>query len=410
GLVNNDPASVVSGAASLTTTATVSSGVGTYPIAAAQGTLAAANYAFAFVDGTLTVGQDNTTTSTIATVFGQSVTFTATVIADAPGSGTPTGSVDFFDTTTNDDLGSAPVLGGAATLTAPALPAASQTILVKYLGDANFTASSTAASVSPLASIYVLNATLGGALALSGNASIQVPGVVVDDSSSSTAAVANGNAGVKAAEIDVVGGARASGHATFDPAPLTGHAAVPDPLRNIAAPSGGTSLGAISLAGNSSLTIHPGVYARISVSGKAQLTMTSGVYVIAGGGFAVSGNASVNGAKVMIYNAGGNYLGGDGFGPIHLSGNGQIGLTAPTTGPYAGLVIFQSRDNVQGLLLSGNAMEGISGTIYAANALATLSGNAFLNVPLVVNSLALSGNAAIDDLATPPLSSTSDLG
>jgi hypothetical protein len=39
----------------LATTATTSSPVGTYPITASAGTLTAANYAFSFVNGTLTV-------------------------------------------------------------------------------------------------------------------------------------------------------------------------------------------------------------------------------------------------------------------------------------------------------------------------------------------------------------------
>jgi hypothetical protein len=55
GFVNGDTASVVGGAAGLTTPANAASGVGSYPIMAAQGTLSAANYTFAFVNGTLTV-------------------------------------------------------------------------------------------------------------------------------------------------------------------------------------------------------------------------------------------------------------------------------------------------------------------------------------------------------------------
>src|SRR6185312_15244768 len=47
--------SVVSGAADCSTTATVTSPVGTYPISCALGTLSAQNYVFVFVDGTLTV-------------------------------------------------------------------------------------------------------------------------------------------------------------------------------------------------------------------------------------------------------------------------------------------------------------------------------------------------------------------
>ena len=56
GFVNGDTQSVVSGAPSLTSTATTSSPAGTYTIVAALGTLTAPSYyAFAFVNGTLTV-------------------------------------------------------------------------------------------------------------------------------------------------------------------------------------------------------------------------------------------------------------------------------------------------------------------------------------------------------------------
>jgi hypothetical protein len=55
GFVNGDTASVLSGAPSLTTTATQSSPAGSYPITITQNTLAAANYSFSFVNGTLSV-------------------------------------------------------------------------------------------------------------------------------------------------------------------------------------------------------------------------------------------------------------------------------------------------------------------------------------------------------------------
>jgi 6-phosphogluconolactonase (cycloisomerase 2 family) len=55
GFVNGDTIAVVSGAADCSTTATQASPVGTYPITCAIGTLAAQNYVFAFVPGTLMV-------------------------------------------------------------------------------------------------------------------------------------------------------------------------------------------------------------------------------------------------------------------------------------------------------------------------------------------------------------------
>ena len=55
GFVNGENAGVVNGSASLTTAATARSGIGSYAINAAQGSLSAANYTFAFANGTLTI-------------------------------------------------------------------------------------------------------------------------------------------------------------------------------------------------------------------------------------------------------------------------------------------------------------------------------------------------------------------
>jgi hypothetical protein len=55
GFVNGETTAVLGGSPSLTTTATTSSPAGTYPITAVLGTLTAANYTFAFVNGTLSV-------------------------------------------------------------------------------------------------------------------------------------------------------------------------------------------------------------------------------------------------------------------------------------------------------------------------------------------------------------------
>jgi MBG domain (YGX type) len=55
GFVNGDSASVVTGSAALSTAATSTSPVGAYTITAAQGTLAATNYNFVFVNGVLDI-------------------------------------------------------------------------------------------------------------------------------------------------------------------------------------------------------------------------------------------------------------------------------------------------------------------------------------------------------------------
>jgi len=105
----------------------------------------------------------------------------------------------------------------------------------------------------------------------------------------------------------------------------------------------------------------------------------------------------------MIYNAGSGYnvaTGADGgsFGAITLSGNGAVKLAPPSTGAYAGILIFQARDNTKALTFSGNALQGVTGVIYAPAAQLAESGSAQIGstsnpISIVVDTLSASGNA-----------------
>jgi hypothetical protein len=249
-------------------------------------------------------------------------------------------------------------------------------------------------SVLVTQSIYVLDPAASGALSISGNASITIPGTIVVDSTSKTALAESGNAQVTASSIQVVGGVQKSGNAKLSPAATTGIIAVADPLASLAAPTSGVARGSVNLT-KGALTINPGIYSAISVSGNAALTLNPGVYILAGGGLTVSGNGSISGSGVMLYNTQSNFPSTGGtYGGIALSGNGTFNLVAPTSGPYAGVVVFQNRANTRAVSLSGNAAEGLGGTVYAPAALLYLSGNASLAGPVVVDELSLSGNAA----------------
>ena len=100
----------------------------------------------------------------------------------------------------------------------------------------------------------------------------------------------------------------------------------------------------------------------------------------------------------MIVNAGSSYPSKGGtYGSISLSGNGTYSLSPPTSGTYAGIVIFQPKDNTKALTLSGNA-SGMSGTVYAPAAQLSESGNAQLDASLIVDMLTISGNGTADGL------------
>jgi hypothetical protein len=83
GFVNGDPASVASGVPALSTTATAGSNAGSYPITVTTGTLAATNYSFLYVGGTVTIQQVSqtitfTTAPPASAAFGASFPVAAT--------------------------------------------------------------------------------------------------------------------------------------------------------------------------------------------------------------------------------------------------------------------------------------------------------------------------------------------
>ncbi len=237
GFVNGDTSSNLTTQPTVTTTAATTSPVGSYPISASGA--ADPNYTISYVAGTLTVSTDASTTSaTVSSTsvpMGQVVTVTATVTANSPGSGTPAGSVDFFDTTTGEDLGTITLACGCCHLE-HRQPAASgsHAIKVSYSGSSNFLASSSTVEHDHDQPVDHRPGPDGRRGArLSGNASIKLAGGVFVDSSSSSAISASGNASVTASVIDVHGGVQKSGNASFSPRRPPARRSLPDPLASL---------------------------------------------------------------------------------------------------------------------------------------------------------------------------------
>ncbi|MEK6281956.1 MAG: Ig-like domain repeat protein [Acidobacteriota bacterium] len=108
-------------------------------------------YAITATSGLNVTGRDFgnfrlTTTTTVTSnlnpsFFTDPVTFTATVAANPPGSGTPTGTVTFLDGATAICT-NVPLAGGQATCATSSLTAGTHTITAQYSGNVNFAASS----------------------------------------------------------------------------------------------------------------------------------------------------------------------------------------------------------------------------------------------------------------------------
>ena len=81
------------------------------------------------------------TSSPNPSLYGQTVTISATVGSSAPGTGTPTGSVAFTDVTTGLSLGTATLSAGSASITKSFTVLGDHTIRAAYAGDVNYLAS-----------------------------------------------------------------------------------------------------------------------------------------------------------------------------------------------------------------------------------------------------------------------------
>lgn len=139
GFVNGDTEASLDTPVTLSTTATATSDVGTYPITAGGAT--DLNYAVTFLGGTLTItparAEGILVSSANPALPGASVTFTCTLSAVAPGAGTPTGEVQFKIDGVNAGA-PVPLTAGAAAYTAAALALGTHQIVAEYAGSLNF--------------------------------------------------------------------------------------------------------------------------------------------------------------------------------------------------------------------------------------------------------------------------------
>ncbi len=350
------------------------------------------------VNSTNNIATTITGSSSGSLYFGQALQVSASVTSS---NGTPTGNVSVFDTTTNESIGNFNLTNGLGELSTSSLTPGKQTITLSFQGTGSYLNSSTSLPVTIVDSIYILNpSSINGALSLSGSAAINVPGLVAVDSTSKSALTVSGAPSVKAGAIQIVGGDSLSGSPYFSVKPVTGAVSSSDPLATLIAnnlPLSSGSASAINVSGASSLTINPGLYSAITVSGSGKLTLNPGTYVIAGGGFNVSGAGVVTGTGVTIFNLANN---SGGYGSMSITGSGNVNLTAPTAGIFAGIVIVQPTANAKAINVSGAAILNLNGGVfYAAGATINVSGSAqFPTNAVVANELQLSGAAGFNAL------------
>ncbi|GAC1551450.1 MAG: hypothetical protein NVS2B5_08320 [Beijerinckiaceae bacterium] len=102
------------------------------------------------------------------------------------------------------------------------------------------------------------------------------------------------------------------------------------------------------------------------------VTLQSGLYYFKGATISVTGATNITGSGVTLFL--------DKNSSLSLGGTGTISLAAPTSGTYAGILLFQSRSTAvsQTISLGGNGTMSLNGTLYVPSATLSMGGNSTL--------------------------------
>ena len=161
--------------------------------------------------------------------------------------------------------------------------------------------------------------------------------VVSDSTASDGVSISNG-AQMQYGRLCASGGARADTSSSFAPSPQTDCPAVADPLAGLPAPVFGACTFNKYKVTSGSQSLTPGVYCGgIEVGSNAAVNLLPGTYVIKDGSLSVKSNATLSGNDVTLY------LTGSGA-TIEVKADSTISLTAPSTGTYAGVLMFEDRN------------------------------------------------------------------
>jgi hypothetical protein len=198
-----------------------------------------------------------------------------------------------------------------------------------------------------------------------GNSVITMPGCSV--ANSGHLVTTNPNADINAQSTGVTGSCLGSGCSNITDMST----AVPppdDPLAGLAPPSSpGGCIPAPPPVGGT-LNLPAGCYTRIILGNNDTLNLAPGLYYLTGP-FITGNNPAVNGTGVMFYFAGTAPTGpctlAAPAGCIDIANRATFHLSAPTSGPYTGILFFQDRNNQLNASFSGNnPTYDLSGAMY----------------------------------------------
>ncbi len=246
--------------------------------------------------------------------------------------------------------------------------------------------------------VIALDPTAASALSITGTSSLDAPDCAVQvNSRASNALSIVGKGSLTASSICVAGDDSITGAAHVSPEPTTYCPQQLDPLAALAPPEFDACDHTNKSFKKVTTTLSPGVYCGgLDVGTKSDITLQPGVYVIKDGAFSIKSDGAVSGQEVMIYLTGPGAI-------LDFKAKSDVSLTAPSSGPHAGILIFQDRNFGGTHSWKSKVPNELHGTIYLPSGdLSSKSDNAMTPLDscnvLIANSIEFQakGGASID--------------
>jgi hypothetical protein len=151
----------------------------------------------------------------------------------------------------------------------------------------------------------------------------------------------------------------------------------------------------------------PGTYRNVNIQGT--VNMAPGEYYINGGDFSVGSQAVINGTGVVIILTSNTAATNPStIAGLNINGGATVNLTAPTAGPFAGMLIYQDRraespgnGNNKTNIINGNSASKYQGAIYFAKQPLQFNGTTGMDTRctrLVAWRIRFTGNSRIENV------------
>lgn len=235
-------------------------------------------------------------------------------------------------------------------------------------------------------------------ITFSGSSIVDLGCGVATNSTGSDAVTADGATRVTASPVAAVGAVPASNNYRAGTQLIPYSIPQRNPFASLGDPSGdlpalcdGNSL---TVNNGQNITINPGCFTNITVRGT--LTMNPGTYYIKGGDFETNAQSVITANGVTIILTGG----GSSIGQVKMNGGANIAMSAPTSGPYKGVLFFKDPDAPASFndVFNGGASGSFLGAIYMPTQTVTLNGNSTFTtdcLQIVSRKVVMTGNTTI---------------